>query len=268
MHSVVLVRFCDHRAGLTARIDCQSGTRRQKERKVMQQSRRCCLSRSYFTLLCKVQVGATHTVLLRRDFLQALYISRSPLFFSLSFFHFSFTFNFTLPPSMTMNNTTSKESSKLFTTGILPTFTFVVDGPEGMLNKNESQQQRHTKHRSSQHTVGSNEQRQKQPHGKEDTADITLSTTTTRVVPPGPLHIVPSWQPLDANDKPPYSYATLIAHAILSSEDRRLTLGDIYQWITQHYPFYSMSENGWQVCKRTRARLCKRTHLLITLFYL
>jgi hypothetical protein len=154
-----------------------------------------------------------------------------------------------------MTHVTSKESSKLFTTGILPTFTFVVDGPEGMLNKNDSQQQRHTKHRSSQHTAGFNEQRQEQHHDKEHTADATLSTTTTRVVPPGPLHIVPSWQPLDANDKPPYSYATLIAHAILSSEDRRLTLGDIYQWITQHYPFYSMSENGWQVCKRMRARV-------------
>ncbi|KAI8073379.1 fork head domain-containing protein, partial [Gongronella butleri] len=46
--------------------------------------------------------------------------------------------------------------------------------------------------------------------------------------------------------KPPYSYATLIAHALLSSEHRRLTLSDIYQWITQHYPFYTMSEHGWQ----------------------
>ncbi|KAI8339380.1 fork head domain-containing protein, partial [Chlamydoabsidia padenii] len=72
------------------------------------------------------------------------------------------------------------------------------------------------------------------------------SITTTRIIPTGPLHIVPSWQPLDANDKPPYSYATLIAHAILSSEDRKLTLGDIYQWITQHYPFYTMNEHGWQ----------------------
>ncbi|KAL0081809.1 fork head transcription factor, partial [Phycomyces blakesleeanus] len=60
------------------------------------------------------------------------------------------------------------------------------------------------------------------------------------------LHLVASWQPVDPQDKPPYSYATLIAHAILSSTNRRLTLSEIYSWITTHYPYYSAGEHGWQ----------------------
>ncbi|KAI9299621.1 fork head domain-containing protein, partial [Cunninghamella echinulata] len=70
--------------------------------------------------------------------------------------------------------------------------------------------------------------------------------SATKTVPEGPLHIIPSWQPIDPKDKPPYSYATLIAHAILSSEQRRLTLSEIYKWITIHYPYYTMQEHGWQ----------------------
>ncbi|OBZ89651.1 Forkhead protein sep1 [Choanephora cucurbitarum] len=62
----------------------------------------------------------------------------------------------------------------------------------------------------------------------------------------GPLHIVPSWKPINRAEKPPYSYATIIGHAILSSKERKLTLHDIYIWITQNYPFYSNDTQGWQ----------------------
>ncbi|KAL1916096.1 uncharacterized protein VTP21DRAFT_6100 [Calcarisporiella thermophila] len=49
------------------------------------------------------------------------------------------------------------------------------------------------------------------------------------------------------NQKPPYSYATLIAQALLSNESRRLTLSEIYLWISEHYPYYHMHDNnGWQ----------------------
>uniref|UniRef100_UPI00358EC75B forkhead box protein K2-like n=1 Tax=Myxine glutinosa TaxID=7769 RepID=UPI00358EC75B len=46
--------------------------------------------------------------------------------------------------------------------------------------------------------------------------------------------------------KPPYSYAQLIIQAITSSADKQLTLSGIYSHITQHYPFYRMSDKGWQ----------------------
>ncbi|OAC99712.1 fork head transcription factor, partial [Mucor lusitanicus CBS 277.49] len=46
--------------------------------------------------------------------------------------------------------------------------------------------------------------------------------------------------------KPPYSYATLIAHAILTSKNGRLTLSDIYKWISEAYPYYKRGQKGWQ----------------------
>ncbi|KAI5816820.1 fork head domain-containing protein [Pyronema omphalodes] len=46
--------------------------------------------------------------------------------------------------------------------------------------------------------------------------------------------------------KPPYSYALLIAQAILSSESEQLTLNSIYQFITEKYAFYRHSNTGWQ----------------------
>jgi hypothetical protein len=47
--------------------------------------------------------------------------------------------------------------------------------------------------------------------------------------------------------KPPYSYATLIAQAIFSSEEEKLTLNSIYNWIMENYAFYRNSQSGWQV---------------------
>ena len=46
--------------------------------------------------------------------------------------------------------------------------------------------------------------------------------------------------------KPPYSYASLIAQAILAAPEHKLTLGEIYQWIMQRYPYYQSQNSGWQ----------------------
>ncbi|KAG0255014.1 Pre-rRNA-processing protein fhl1 [Mortierella polycephala] len=46
--------------------------------------------------------------------------------------------------------------------------------------------------------------------------------------------------------KPPFSYASLIAQAINSTQSRKLTLNGIYNHITNHYPYYQMAQNGWQ----------------------
>ncbi|KAF7716875.1 Fork-head transcriptional regulator 2 [Penicillium ucsense] len=46
--------------------------------------------------------------------------------------------------------------------------------------------------------------------------------------------------------KPPYSYANLIAQAIFSSEEEKLTLNSIYNWIMDRYAFYRHSQSGWQ----------------------
>ncbi len=47
--------------------------------------------------------------------------------------------------------------------------------------------------------------------------------------------------------KPPYSYATMIAQAIFSSEEEKLTLSNIYAYIVEKFAFYRHSNSGWQV---------------------
>ncbi|XP_059179612.1 forkhead box protein K1-like isoform X2 [Physella acuta] len=49
-----------------------------------------------------------------------------------------------------------------------------------------------------------------------------------------------------ADAKPTMSYIALIAKAILESEQRRLNLGSIYNWIEKHYPFYKNKGQGWR----------------------
>lgn len=50
--------------------------------------------------------------------------------------------------------------------------------------------------------------------------------------------------------RPPFSYSSLIAQAILESQNERLTLRDIYTWITTRYPaLYNAEDTGWQVTR-------------------
>ena len=46
--------------------------------------------------------------------------------------------------------------------------------------------------------------------------------------------------------KPPYSYAHMIAQAIFSNEEEKLTLANIYSFIADKYAFYRFSNSGWQ----------------------
>ncbi|KAL2003877.1 hypothetical protein VTN02DRAFT_1726 [Thermoascus thermophilus] len=50
----------------------------------------------------------------------------------------------------------------------------------------------------------------------------------------------------DDGTKPPYSYATLIGMSILRAPNRRLTLAQIYKWISDTFSFYRTSDPGWQ----------------------
>ena len=50
----------------------------------------------------------------------------------------------------------------------------------------------------------------------------------------------------NVDNKPPYSYAQLIVQAIASSPSRHLTLSGIYQFIMKTYPYYKISDKGWQ----------------------
>lgn len=50
----------------------------------------------------------------------------------------------------------------------------------------------------------------------------------------------------DNGAKPPYSYAILIGMAILRAQNRRLTLAQIYKWISDSFRFYNLKDTGWQ----------------------
>ncbi|KAH7329198.1 hypothetical protein B0I35DRAFT_404447 [Stachybotrys elegans] len=51
---------------------------------------------------------------------------------------------------------------------------------------------------------------------------------------------------IDTGKKPTLSYAQLIGMAILRSPMRRLTLSQIYKWISDNYSFYGPTDAGWQ----------------------
>ncbi|KAM0714558.1 hypothetical protein Q7P37_009854 [Cladosporium fusiforme] len=59
-------------------------------------------------------------------------------------------------------------------------------------------------------------------------------------------HLLVSPYVLDNGRRPPYQYAMLIGMAILSANNRRLTLAQIYHWISDNFPYYSMAKSGWQ----------------------
>lgn len=50
----------------------------------------------------------------------------------------------------------------------------------------------------------------------------------------------------DDGSKPPYSYATLIGMSILRAPKRRLTLAQIYKWISDTFCHYKTTDPGWQ----------------------
>lgn len=63
---------------------------------------------------------------------------------------------------------------------------------------------------------------EKSKEGEEDGTTTTLTRSS----------------PNKSADKPSQSYIALISKAILASEQKKLLLCDIYQWIMDHYPYF------------------------------
>lgn len=125
---------------------------------------------------------------------------------------------------------------------LMSQFSIIRESPAGMSHHQQPPSKQ-------QHTVQkTNELKFKiEPIGIQPEDDDDLETCPSRTRSSWPHQIVPWWKPADRFEKPPYSYATLIAHAILTSKDGRLTLSDIYKWISEAYPYYKRGQKGWQV---------------------
>ncbi|KAI7885267.1 hypothetical protein K492DRAFT_172191 [Lichtheimia hyalospora FSU 10163] len=96
----------------------------------------------------------------------------------------------------------------------------------------------------------------------EDATTCSKKEATTCIYKPHQLQQQPQPQPseqsaacdnsmneepvYDKDTKPPYSYATLIAQAINSTPEKRMTLNSIYMYIHERYPYFKMENAGWQ----------------------
>ncbi|TFK29737.1 hypothetical protein FA15DRAFT_581825 [Coprinopsis marcescibilis] len=110
------------------------------------------------------------------------------------------------------------------------------------------------------------------PHGKNTSSPLPPSSpvlpssspppsspalrVVNQVSSPGPMGSSPAKEQYDkfpfklppgpySPKKPDLSYAALVGQAILSSEDHRLTLQEIYDYITIVYPHYKRGETTW-----------------------
>uniref|UniRef100_UPI0037E8238B forkhead box Q2 n=1 Tax=Semicossyphus pulcher TaxID=241346 RepID=UPI0037E8238B len=66
---------------------------------------------------------------------------------------------------------------------------------------------------------------------KEGEEEVTTTTSTS---------------PEKSADKPNQSYIALISKAILASEQKKLLLCDIYQWIMDHFPYFKSKDKNWR----------------------
>lgn len=78
-------------------------------------------------------------------------------------------------------------------------------------------------------------------HGSQPKKARTESHGASQLPDPQDMPIVE-----DDGSKPPYSYAALIGMSILRAPNRRLTLAQIYKWISDTFSHYRASETGWQ----------------------
>lgn len=99
------------------------------------------------------------------------------------------------------------------------------------------------------------------PLGERGSKKQKKASATQHDLPSAPI-VLPDPSSLphveDDGNKPSYSYSQLIAMAILRAPNRRLTLAQIYKWISDSYSFYRRSpDGGWQNSVRHNLSLNK-----------
>ncbi len=78
-------------------------------------------------------------------------------------------------------------------------------------------------------------------------ADEVFEKPRTKIPIVQPIPMVSLAVPDDVNAIKPYlSYACLIAEAINTSPEQKLTLSDIYKYLMDKHPYFRHTKNGWQ----------------------
>ncbi|KAN0061431.1 Forkhead transcription factor [Thecaphora frezii] len=73
-----------------------------------------------------------------------------------------------------------------------------------------------------------------------------LESGTLEEEPPARYYLLPPGFGQSTAKPSSVSYAGLIGQAIMSSSDMRLSLAEIYAWISTTYPFFEKGDRGWQ----------------------
>ncbi|GAB5589353.1 hypothetical protein Unana1_04253 [Umbelopsis nana] len=94
--------------------------------------------------------------------------------------------------------------------------------------------------------IATPQQLENKSFGQKSSISATDAAAKDDSVASDEMNDVDSSQYNNKDTKPPYSYASLIAQAINSTVSKKMTLNGIYNYITTHYPYYQMAQNGWQ----------------------
>jgi len=76
-------------------------------------------------------------------------------------------------------------------------------------------------------------------------ASVDGAATTAATDPPPAKKVTRIQRPHDPN-RPNFSYSALIGQAILQHPEKKMRLGEIYDFVTANYPYYKKNECGWQ----------------------
>ncbi|KAI8082690.1 fork head domain-containing protein [Halteromyces radiatus] len=78
-------------------------------------------------------------------------------------------------------------------------------------------------------------------------AQEMFSFSAGSTIPPPHANNIRSSSTIKRRRRPPHSYASMIAQAIMTSKEQKMTLRDIYAWVQQRYPhLYETNTSGCQ----------------------